>query len=394
MAKPVEARGARPIRPGESQHETELVREARRIEDTVQVDLPDRRVHKIAVDVPAMTVVKVLAVLFAAYIFVQVWPLITLLLISVMLAAALSPYLALLERHGLSRGWGITVIALSLIVGLGGLLALVIPSLVAQTRDLIGHSDQYARNLQALLAQHGIHVNLVKEWHSIPKKLSGLSSKLVDVFYTIFNGAVALFTTLFVTVYLLFDQERIKDFFVGMFPQKRRADALRVLAELRKQVGGYVRGQLITSGLAGLFAFIVLEAAQIPNPIALAAFVAVTDLIPLFGQTLGTIPAVLIALTISPLHAVGVLVGFILYQNVENHYIVPRVYSNTMNVSSLVALVALLIGAKLLGFLGMLVALPLVAALPVILDFVGVHLRMDRVRPPATSDASQDIKRH
>jgi predicted PurR-regulated permease PerM len=140
-----------------------------------------------------------------------------------------------------------------------------------------------------------------------------------------------------------------------------------------------------------MFSFIVFVLAGVPNPLTLAVYVGVADLVPMFGGMLGMIPAVLIALTISPIKALIVLVGFTLYQNLENHFIVPRVYSRTMRISSLVALVALLIGAKLLGMLGLLLALPLVAALPVILDAAGIHLKTEGGRPQPVADAADDV---
>jgi predicted PurR-regulated permease PerM len=370
----------------------QLVREARHIEDSIAVDRPPPTSHRVVIDVSALTILKVLGVLFGAYVLIQVWPLLTLLLTSIMLAAALSPYLALLERWGLSRPLALTTVALSLSVGFVALIALITPPLVTQTRALIDHSDAYVLNLQTILAQHGIHQDLLRAWHTVPKKLGNFDGLLMNVVLTIFDSTVALGTVLFVTIYLLSDQENIKTFFVGMFPSERRAEVLDILAELRRQVGGYVRGQAITSLLAALFSFIVLTLAGVPNAIALAVFVGLADLVPMFGGILGMLPSVLIALTISPMKAIIVLLGFIVYQNVENHLIVPRVYSNTMNVSSLVALIGLLIGAKLLGMLGMLVALPIIASLPVILDFAGVHIYTDRVHQTASSEATQDLR--
>lgn len=370
--------------------DAEVVREARQIEDSVWVDAPSTQAHRMTIDVPAMTVLKIIAILFGVYIVMQIWGLLTLLGVSVMLAAALSPYLALLERHGLSRAWALTVLGFSIVGVLAVIVVLLVPGLIEQTRNLIDHGDQYAASLQKILAQHGIHQKLVRAWHTVPQRLHGLNSALIDAVFTIFDSAVALATVVFVTIYLLSDQERLKGFFVGMFPAQRRPHMLAILAELRRQVGGYVRGQMITSALAAVFSFVVLLAAGVPNPLTLAAYVGLADLVPMFGGLLGMVPAVLIALTISPLRAVIVLVGFVLYQNLENHVIVPRVYSKTMRVSSLVALVALLIGARLLGVLGMLIALPLVAALPVMLDFVGVHLNVGP-GPTATSDPVDDL---
>lgn len=388
--------GARPVRRAVPQREVELERELRgeaeRIEDTVRLDYtPEPTSRRIVIDVPVITILKIVAVLFALTLIREIWPFITFLAVSILLAAALSPYVALLERHGLSRTWSLTAVALTLVLAFGGLLALVVPSLVLQTRELVAHSDDYVRSLQNLLADHGAHVNLVKEWHALPKRLHGLNETALNVVFAIFDSAVALVTVLFLTLYLLSDQERIKAFFVGMFPRERRPDVLRVLHELRLQVGGYVRGQLITSGLAAFFAFAVLTVAQVPHSLALAVYVGIADLVPMFGGMLGMIPSVLIALTISPLRAIIVFIGFVLYQNLENHYIVPRVYSRTMRVSPLVALIGLLIGARLLGMLGMLIALPVTAALPIVLDFAGVHLRTAKL-PRAAPDAATDIE--
>jgi predicted PurR-regulated permease PerM len=371
--------------------DAELVREARQIDDSVVIDLPPDPAHRVIVDVKAMTIVKILAILFVASLLTEIWPLITLIALAVMLATALAPYLAVLEHRGVSRPWALTIVATTLIAAFAALVAVIVPGLVIQTRDLITNSDSYARSLQLLLAQHGIHANLVRAWHSVPAKLSSLNSTFLDAAVALINSLIAMATVVFLTLYLLSDQERIKAFFVGMFPAGRRPHVLMILAELRRQVGGYVRGQLITSGLAAVFSFIVLTLAGVPNALTLSVYVGVADLVPMFGQLLGTIPSVLIALTISPLRAAIVLGGFVLYQQLENHLIVPRVYSKTMRVSPLVALVALLVGAKLLGMLGMLVALPVVAALPVILDFAGIHVSPGD-RPAPEPDAAKDVE--
>lgn len=370
--------------------EEDLVKVARKIDDSVTVDPPLQPGRTLTIDISAFAVVKVLLVLLGAWALLQVWPLLTLLIVSLMLAAALSPYLALLERHGFSRTWSLTTVGVTIVVGFAAISAILVPGLILQTRSLIAHSNEYAASLQAVLAQHGMHVGVVHLWKGMPARLSHLDGKILPVLQTVLDSGIALATVLFVTLYVLSDQERLKAFFVGFFPARRRVEVLKILAELRRQVGGYVRGQLITSGLAMLFSFIVLVIAGVPNPITLAVYVGLADLVPMFGGLLGTVPAVLIALTISPLRAAIVLAGFILYQQIENHYIVPRVYSRTMKVSPLVALVALLVGARLLGILGMLVALPAVAALPVVLDFAGIHLHVvDRPEPEA--DAATDV---
>ena len=331
--------------------DADLARQAKRIEDSVTVDLPPEPPHhqRVTVDIRAITVIKVLAILFGVLVLTRIWEVITWLAVATMLAAALAPYLAWLERRRMPRGLALTIVFVSLVAIVLGLVALIVPGLVAQTRSLAHESGTYATEIQSMLAQHNIHVPIKSSLKNLPQLITTQSGTLVGLAVSLFYSAVAMVTIVIVTMYLLIDQERIKTFFVGMFPQDRRAGVLRVLSEMRRQVGGYVRGQIISSFLAATFAGVILFALGIPHYLTLAAFVFLADFVPMFGQTIGTIPPVLIALTISPVKALIVLVLFVLYQQLENHVIVPKVYANTLELSPLVALMALLLGAKLLG---------------------------------------------
>ncbi len=376
--------------------DADLARQAKQIEDSVTVDLPPEppQHQRVTVDIRAITVIKVLAILFGVLVLTRIWEVITWLAVATMLAAALAPYLAWLERRGMPRGLALTIVFVSLVAIVLGLVALIVPGLVAQTRSLAHESGTYATEIQNMLAQHNIHVPIKSSLKNLPQLITTQSGTLVGLAVSLFYSAVAMVTIVIVTMYLLIDQERIKTFFVGMFPQDRRAGVLRVLSEMRRQVGGYVRGQIISSFLAATFAGVILFALGIPHYLTLAAFVFLADFVPMFGQTIGTIPPVLIALTISPVKALIVLVLFVLYQQLENHVIVPKVYANTLELSPLVALMALLLGAKLLGIVGMLLSLPLVAALPVILDFAGIHIHAAAGELRAEPDAAKDLDGH
>src|SRR5262249_49986631 len=147
---------------------------------------------------------------------------------------------------------------------------------------------------------------------------------------------------------------------------RRRARAKRVRREVSRVVGGYLRGQLITSVLFATFAFVTLSIAGGPEPLLLAVLARVFDALPLICATLPTIPPVLLALTVSVPTAVVVLVLFVAYQQLENYVIAPRAYQNTLQISSLAVLIAVTIGSALLGIVGALLALPVAAAIPAI----------------------------
>lgn len=130
-------------------------------------------------------------------------------------------------------------------------------------------------------------------------------------------------------------------------------------------MSGFVIGQVMTSLAFGLFAFVLLFALDVPEPLLLAVLAAVLDAVPIVGVPLATIPAVLLALTVSWQTAVFVLIAYTIYQQVENYVLVPRIYGNTLQVSSLSILVGVLIGGQLLGIIGVILALPITAAIPV-----------------------------
>ncbi len=143
-------------------------------------------------------------------------------------------------------------------------------------------------------------------------------------------------------------------------------------------VGGYMRGQAITSLCIGVFAFILLRVTGVPAALPLAILAAFADLIPLIGGVLVVAPSVLFALTIGPLQAVIVLVALVVYQQFESHLLLPRVYGQSLRLSPLAVIVALLIGGTLLGIVGALLALPMAAGIRVLVENFRIELPGDQ----------------
>jgi predicted PurR-regulated permease PerM len=207
----------------------------------------------------------------------------------------------------------------------------------------------------------------VTKWtHSI----SSLGPELLNVLSTVLGGVTGVMTVAVLTIYLLIDGPRVGMDLMRLLPRTERLPARRMLQEIADQVGGYMRGQLVTSALAGAFSFALLLAFQVPEPLALAFLMAVADVIPMVGPLLGTVPAVLMALTQGGPTALAVGIGYILYHQIESHLLVPRIYGNTMKLSPSVIVIAILIGATLMGILGVLFALPVAATVPVVLRFI------------------------
>jgi predicted PurR-regulated permease PerM len=151
---------------------------------------------------------------------------------------------------------------------------------------------------------------------------------------------------------------------VRLFPRQQRPRAAQAVNVVVDKVGGYMIGNLIISLFAGVSSFICLIVLDVPFALPLAVFVALADLIPMLGATIGAVGCVLVALLSGNLwpDAVVVLLFFVLYQQLENYVIAPRVLRNTVNMSSVAILLAALIGGSVLGVVGALMAIPIVAA--------------------------------
>jgi predicted PurR-regulated permease PerM len=181
-------------------------------------------------------------------------------------------------------------------------------------------------------------------------------------------------TSIALALYLLLDPERAQGGLFSVVPRRFHVRLARILLNLETIVGGYMRGQVLTSVFMMVFVFGLMTACRIPNALALAVFAGVTDVIPLIGGLIALTPVVLSALPRGTGLTLVVLVAMVVYQEIENRFIIPRVYGRTLRLSAAAVTVALLVGAQLLGVLGALLALPLAAALRMVVQELRVEL--------------------
>ncbi len=181
-------------------------------------------------------------------------------------------------------------------------------------------------------------------------------------------------TVIVMTFYLLADQERVKGFFFALLPRAYHVRTARILLDMETIVGGYMRGQGITSAAMAGVVFAALAVTGTPNPLALAIFAALADLVPLVGGVLVLFPVTLATPVHAPAAGLIVAATILVYQQIEGHVLIPRIYGQTLRLSPLAVIVALLIGGQLLGIIGALLALPLAAGLRVLVEDLRIGL--------------------
>jgi predicted PurR-regulated permease PerM len=315
--------------------------------------------------------------LFSLWALLRLWPVVLLIITAFIFMSALLPYVEWLVRRGINRTIAVVVIMGAIALALAGLIALLVPAVVDEFTELRDNIPEDARQVEELLAEVGVDVELEErareiEWGSL---ISGRAA--IDYGQRALFVIVSAFTVVFITAYLLVDAPRLARFLYQFVPPGREPDVEVAITQLNRVVGGYIRGQIITSSIIALFTFVTLVALGVPNAVAFALIAGFIDIIPIVGATLATVLPTIAAFHVSPVRGLIVFVLMILYQQFEDRYLAPRVYGQTLNLPPLVVLIAVLIGAELLGVAGALLALPAAAAGRVALDYW-----LDRRRTP------------
>jgi predicted PurR-regulated permease PerM len=301
--------------------------------------------------------------------------------LALFIAVGLDPVVSWLTRRGWPRWAAVVVVLLALAAVIGIFLATAIPPLTSQTTALAHKVPTYLKELQ----NHNSELGKLNAKYQIQSKLTNLlTSKGSSLLGGVLGvGALVLSTfsellgVIVLTIYFLAGLPSIKLFFYRLIPHSRRPRVILITDQITIKVGGYVLGNVLTSVIAGLGTFIWLIIFGIPYPVLLALLVAILDLIPVIGSTVGGFIVTLVALTVSLPIAVATLAFYIAYRLAEDYLIVPRVMGRTVEVPAVVSLVAVLFGGVLLGIVGALVAIPVAAAIRLILNEV-TFPRLDR----------------
>jgi predicted PurR-regulated permease PerM len=330
---------------------------------------PDRERVDLHIHLPTRTVVKVLLTLLLVWAGLRLWPPFVLLLISLLIAIALHPLVTALERRGLGRGLVVGLFTLAMCAAGALLVTVVFTSLAEQLSKLVQDFPALRTRVdQRLPAQYPILKRVVSEIFALPSspEIAAHLKRPLALGTVALSGVVSMFFMLIVTIYLLLDGKRLYAWLIAYIPRVHRERMAVTAEEVSQVVYAYVRGQAIVSVLFTVYSGLVLSILHVPAVVPLAILAGLVDVIPVVGVIIATVPAVLLALTVSPTTAAIVFACYVAYHVVESYFIVPRVYGQRLRLSTLAVVLALLAGTTLQGLLGAVLVLPLVAAYPII----------------------------
>lgn len=308
------------------------------------------------IDISHKTIFFITAFLLGLWLLFLIRDLLLILFVSLILMSALSPAVIFFERFRIPKALGIGITYLVILTIIVGGLVVIVPPLVEQTGKLIV-------TLPPLASQIFTIFNIDRS--VFQSSLTSLSKNAFSFTLAVFDNFLAIIFLLVITFYLLLEKDKLEDRFSLLFyGREDRVKALFVLIE--DKLGSWLRGQLFLSIIIGLLSFIGLIALDIPYALPLAIIAGIMEVVPVIGPIVSAIPAIAIALTISPFSGLFVALMFLVIQQFENHLIVPQVMKRAVGLNPLVVILAIAVGGRLLGVGGALLAVPIAVVLQII----------------------------
>jgi predicted PurR-regulated permease PerM len=339
----------------------------------------------------AAALLTAVVVLVALFLLWQVRTFIGWLVIALFLAAVLNPAVNWLQRRHrlIKRPLAIGLTYLGVLVVLLFVVGIFLPLLVDQINGLTKFvaaaaqapegPTEYIRGLAKQSGLGGLLQRFDAQLADLRKQLGDLVGNLFSATGQIAVSAAsflaALATVLTLTFFLILGSERYVNAGVGLFAERHQPLVRRILGQAAGAVSGYVSGNLAISLICGVTTFVVLLILGMPYAAPLALLVAVLDLIPLVGATLGGALLVIVGLFVEPWKAVVLLIFVLVYQQVESNFLQPMVYSQAVQLNGLVILIALLVGGQLLGIPGALLAIPVAEIIRILVTEILAYRR-------------------
>jgi predicted PurR-regulated permease PerM len=353
----------------------------------------------------ATILLTTLVVLGALFLLWQVKTFVGWFVIALFLAAVLNLAVNWLQRRHrlIKRPLAITLTYLGVLVALILVVGIFLPVLVDQINGLTKFVTTAANApegpteyLKGLAKENGLGGLLQRFGDQLDDLRKQLGNLLRNLFSS--TGAIAvsaasfvaaLATVLTLTFFLLLGSERYVNASVGLFPEAHQPLVRRILGQSAGAISGYITGNLAISVICGITTFIVLLILGMPYAAPLALLVAVLDLIPLVGATLGGALLVIVGVFVEPWKAVVLLVFVLVYQQVESNFLQPIVYSKAVQLNGLVILIALLVGGQLLGIPGALLAIPVAEIIRIVVTELLAYRRTPQeASEPAVASSS------
>lgn len=309
-------------------------------------------------------IVAALLLVLLGWFLLQIKEILIMFFIAYILMAALMPYVSIMHRHRIPRpvASGIVYIITLFLVVL--LVVPIVPFFVTQMHSLFLNLPVFIDNVSDLF---GFQLKATDLQGYATSQLGSISAGAVAITTQAFSVVFSLILIFVLSFYLMIDQARVRRELMAMFPKKQEENILEIVELVEEKLGAWFRGQITLCVFIGFLTWVVLTAIGLPYAIPLAILAGLLEIIPTLGPILAAVPAVIVALSISPLMALIVVIAYIIIQMLENNLLVPKIMQRAVGLNPIVIILAITIGANLLGILGALLAIPFIAMVIIII---------------------------
>lgn len=308
------------------------------------------------IDISHKTIIFITLFILGLWITYLIRDLLIILFVAIIFVSALSPMVDALVKLKIPKVLSIALAYVAIIAIVAGLIVSILPPLIEQSSRLIVAGP-------SLVAQFFNITNIDKSVFS--SEVTSLSRNLFSITLALFDNLLAIIFLLVLTFYMLLERDNLETRIALLF-KSRGERVRRSIVKIEERLGAWLRGQLVLSLIIGVLSYIGLVILDIPYALPLAMIAGIMEVIPVIGPIISAIPAIFVALTISPILSVGVAAMYFVIQQLENHLIVPQVMKRAVGLNPLIVILAIAIGSRLLGVAGALLAVPMAVVFQII----------------------------
>lgn len=313
------------------------------------------------VEISHKTVVFTVLVLLGLWLLYFVRDIILQLFVALLIMTILEPLVALLAKIKIPRAISVLISYILVLGVLGGVIALIAPTLATQTTNFVNALPAYLSNI-------GINSWVNGDLASgALTQLGTIPGEILNFTVSIFSNIVSLVTVLVFAFYLLLSHDKLQDQAAFLFGEEKKQRIGRLISAWENKIGKWARGQLLLMFMVGLGTYIGLFLIGIPFALPLAILSGILDIVPILGPLVAAVPAILIGFGISPVVGLGVAAVAFLVHQLEGYVLVPKIMEKSVGVSPLLVLISIAVGARLLGIMGVIISVPFVITLQVLI---------------------------
>ncbi len=333
---------------------------------------------KVIYEISIVSVLKIVLLFIGLWLLYLIRDVLIILLVVAVIAVALEPFVLKLEKDKIPRALSVIVLYLALLIIIGLAIYFIIPPVASQVKELALNLPYYSTRASEFNLGNVAPISRVLD--SISSSLSGLAGGVLSTVVSIFGGIVYAITIFALTFYALVDSEGIRRWIASLIPFKEKDRMQQTIGKISTKLGDWLRGQLILMLTIGVVDGTILTILGVPYALTLGLLAGLLEIIPVIGPIVAGVTAILIAFIsgVALWKILAILIAFVIVQQLENNILVPKIMQKAIGLSPIFVIIAILIGNRLLGLGGAMLAVPVAAGIQVLLAEYVPQLNPDK----------------